>query len=275
MRFVPGDRYHPRYQHVYILARGANIFSPLANLAEPLPENQLDLPKTLLEKAHYIGDWHRNSTTFHCMVVQAGDFEAPIEGEWLLLRSLLGKIDESHFQMLGRALQITRWAREHQFCGVCGELTEARAGERAMSCQSCESIFYPRISPCVICLVTRGKDLLLARHNRKAADFFSTLAGFIEPGENAEQAVIREIREEVAIEIENLRYIRSQAWPFPGQLMLGYLAEYKSGDLQPDGEEILEAAWFSPNNLPQVPPPSTISGQLIAHHLSSIGKSIK
>ncbi len=272
--FVPGDRYNPQLENVYILAQGSQIISQRHTPGEPFHVSRLPPLNLNLAAAHYIGDY-RNQ---HCHVLQIDKQDLDIlaqEPELQIgsLRELLGHISDAHFHMLGRALQITRWDREHQFCGICGSPTENLSSERAKICQPCGKHYYPRISPCVICLVSCGRKVLLARHERLPEKMFSTLAGFIEPGETAEHAVKREIMEEVSIEVGNLRYFQSQAWPFPGQLMLGFFADYQSGDLEPDGVEIVEAQWFDIENLPLVPPTSTISGQLISHFVAESRKS--
>lgn len=183
--------------------------------------------------------------------------------EWRRLRSLLGAVDEVHFALAGRAVQVVDWDRDHRFCGRCGCETEYHPNDRARVCPGCELAVYPRISPCVIMLVTRGEECLLARHARGRYSRYTALAGFIEPGENAEQALVREVREEVGLEVGQSRYVGSQSWPFPGQLMLGYLAHWRAGQVLPDRDEIAEADWFHYSELPEIPPPQTLSGQLI------------
>lgn len=187
---------------------------------------------------------------------------------WQGLRSQLGLIPEQDFLLAGRALQITHWYGNHQFCGRCGRPMVTDLQERARICHACNLHFYPRLSPCVIVLVTRGDHCLLARHARASRPVFSALAGFIEVGERPEDTVHREVQEEVGLNIHQLRYFASQPWPFPGQLMLGFTAEYHSGEIQADGIEILEADWFRYDRLPQTPPAATLSGQLIAHFLA-------
>jgi NAD+ diphosphatase len=108
--------------------------------------------------------------------------------------------------------------------------------------------------------------MLLARNARFPRPMYSTLAGFIEPGENVEATLVREVREEVGIGVTAPRYFSSQAWPFPNQLMLGFFADYEEGELLPDGDEIAEADWYHPRDLPPVPPPASIAGQLIRDH---------
>lgn len=139
-----------------------------------------------------------------------------------------------------------------------------------LQCGHCEHHVYPRINPCVIVLITRGDEVLLASHHRHGKAFYSCLAGFVEAGESAEEAVHREVMEEVGIKIDNLRYIASQPWPFPSQLMFGYLADYESGEIDADEEEIEDAVWFDINDLPLVPNPDTsIAGRLIAGYRQS------
>lgn len=183
---------------------------------------------------------------------------------WVGLRSQLGLISEEQFLLAGRALQVFQWHRDHQFCGRCGRPTASDAEERAKICHSCELRFYPRLSPCIITLVTRGDECLLARHARSSQPVYTALAGFVEVGERLEDTIHREIHEEVGIQVKELRYVASQPWPFPGQLMLGFFAEHAGGDIQIDQQEIVDAHWYRYDRLPQVPSIATLSGQLIA-----------
>ncbi|MEE4204561.1 MAG: NAD(+) diphosphatase [Halieaceae bacterium] len=179
------------------------------------------------------------------------------------LYTLLGRIDDALFGAYGRALQMLRWRAENQYCGRCGEAMLLGDGERAMVCGQCQLSRYPQLAPCAIVLVTRGREMLLAQAAGRGPGFYSTLAGFIEPGESAEEAVAREVEEEVGVKVTDIRYFGSQPWPFPGQLMLGFTARYDSGEIQPDPEEIADAQWFTADALPPVPPAVSISGQLI------------
>ena len=180
------------------------------------------------------------------------------------LRNLLGRIPDSIFTICSRSLQIDNWFISNQFCGTCGKGIKAHETERAMICECKNNLIYPTISPCIIVLVTKGEELLLAHNKNFPGDFYSTLAGFIEPGESAESAIEREVFEEVSVKVKNITYHGSQSWPFPSQLMLGYHAEYESGEVKPDGIEIDKADWFNYQELPQVPTGNiSISGQLI------------
>lgn len=168
------------------------------------------------------------------------------------------------FTLIGLANQLLNWQLSHRFCGHCGGLTTPHDRERSLVCPACKLHFYPRINPCVIVLVSRGRQLLLARHNKAGGSYFSCLAGFMEAGETPEETVAREVREEVGIEVENIRYIKSQSWPFPSQLMLGFFADYKSGEIEVDGHEIAEAHWYEPEELPLSPAAGiSVAGQLI------------
>jgi len=142
-----------------------------------------------------------------------------------------------------------------------------------MYCKECNNLIYPRISPCVITLVTNKEKLLLAHNKNFPSQIYSTLAGFIEVGETVEEAIQREILEEVNIEVTNCTYFGSQSWPFPNQLMLGFHAEYVTGEIKPDGEEIDVAKWFHYKSLPQVPPGRiSISGKLIENYVNKLTK---
>lgn len=161
-----------------------------------------------------------------------------------------------------------RWRTMNQYCGMCGARTEPMIAERAIKCSACDNIIYPKISPCIIVLITKGDEILLARSPHFPTGNLSVLAGFINPGETVEQGVLREVREEVGIEVKNLEYICSQPWLFPDSLMLGFIAEYHSGDLQIDPAEIEFAGWFNKNNLPVLPSKISIARHLIELHLS-------
>ncbi len=187
--------------------------------------------------------------------------------QWLGLRSQLELLSPEAFQLAGRALQIARWFYDHRFCGRCSQLTTQDSLDFARVCQRCSLRFYPRISPCMIVLVTRGDEVLLAHHHRASRVMYTTLAGFVEAGESVEECIRREVMEEVGVRVRKLEYFCSQPWPFPGQLMLGFFAEYEAGDISIDPTEIIDAKWFRYDELPQVPATATVAGQLIAHYV--------
>jgi NAD+ diphosphatase len=192
----------------------------------------------------------------------------PSDGASVDLRAFHGTAPEHHWLAAGRAVQVVEWARTHRFCGRCGEVTEPVSGERAMRCPACRLMSFPRLSPAMITLVTKGpagpdQMALLARGVQWTVPMFSCLAGFVEPGESLEAAVIREVREEVGIEVSAPRYFGSQPWPFPNSLMIGFRAQYVSGEIECDPTEIAEAAWFRRHELPMVPPPISIARSLI------------
>jgi NAD+ diphosphatase len=168
----------------------------------------------------------------------------------------------------GRAFQIADWARTHRFCGACGQPMSRAPGERAMKC-ACGHVAYPRISPAMMVLVKRGRSILLARNVAvPAGGRMSALAGFLEPGESIEEAIHREVREEVGIEVKDPRYFASQSWPYPHSLMIAFTAEYAGGELKCDPAEIAEARWFAPGDaLPELSPGQSISRALIDANL--------
>lgn len=187
---------------------------------------------------------------------------------WLSLREVMLQHDEQLFRLLGHASQIGQWAREHRFCGACGQAMQLLPGERAMACEPCGLRQYPRLAPSMIVLVTRGDELLLARSPRFVSGMYSTLAGFLEPGESAEDCVRREVQEEVGLSVDNIRYLGSQNWPFPHSLMLGFHADYAGGELCLQEDEIEDARWFAIDQLPTLPAPRSIARFLIEHYLA-------
>ncbi len=187
------------------------------------------------------------------------------------LRSLLMELDDERGALAGRASQVLHWDETHRFCGRCGAQTERSNTERSRRCPACDLSAYPRISPAVIVLVRRGERALLARAASFRKRFFSTLAGFVEPGETLEETVAREIREEVSVEVKNVRYFGSQPWPFPHSLMVGFTAEHAGGEIEVDGVEIAEADFFAADELPPVPPKISIARRLIDAWLEDVG----
>ena len=163
------------------------------------------------------------------------------------------------------------WIDETKYCSRCSGKLSFQEKEGAFVRPCNQEFIYPKISPCIITLVTRGDEVLLARNKFFPENWYSTLAGFIEAGETAEEALRREVMEEVNVSVKNITYFGSQPWPFPSQLMLGYHAEYLDGEVKPDGEEIDKADWFHYANLPQVPTGNiSISGQLIESYLEKL-----
>jgi NAD+ diphosphatase len=155
----------------------------------------------------------------------------------------------------------------HRFCGGCGHPTELLPNERARRCPSCETPFYPRIAPAVIVLVQREREILLARNATFPRPWYSAVAGFVEAGESLEEAVGREVLEEVGVELSEIQYFGSQPWPFGRSLMVGFNARYAGGEIRVDGTEIADARWFPADALPQLPPRISIARQLIDNWL--------
>jgi len=185
------------------------------------------------------------------------------EQQWHSARALLPQ-GEAIFQLAARATQVALYLQTHRFCGQCGSAMHLVNWELATLCHKCGHRCYPRIAPCVLVAVLKDDEILLARSSRHKVGFFSILAGFVESAETLEQAAIREVKEEVGIDITGLRYIGSQPWPFPHSLMTGFIAEYAGGDIVCQPQEIAEAYWCKLTNLPETPSVDTLSGKLIA-----------
>ncbi len=200
----------------------------------------------------------------HCYAAEVHEAQELPQG-WapLGLRDLFGMVETTLAALSGRAYQLLEWDRNHQYCSRCGAPNEPRKEERSRVCPRCGFTSYPPVSPAIMILVTHGGKLLLARKPAFPQGRYSALAGFVEPGETLEDTVARETREEVGVEVKNIRYFGSQPWPFPHSLMIAFTAEYAGGEIRPDGVEIEEARWFEPDQLPRLPPPISISRRLI------------
>lgn len=217
-----------------------------------------------LDAAHFLG--LRSGVPVWAVGVPA-DAPLPDTVRAVGLRPLHALVGVHDWHLAGRAVQIVEWERTHRFCGRCGAPTERVAGERAMGCGRCGLRAYPRLSPAVIMVVHRGDEILLAHGRLFPVPMYSALAGFVEPGESLEEAVRREVREEVGVGVGELTYVGSQPWPFPNSLMIGFFAEYDHGDIVIDPTEIVDAQWFRVDDLPLVPPGMSIASHLISTYV--------
>ncbi|MFA5236776.1 MAG: NAD(+) diphosphatase [Methanoregula sp.] len=210
----------------------------------------------------YLG--HRD--TRPCYAIELSEENQLPEGRVIVgVRELYGRIPEGDLAIAAYAVRMIASAKANRFCGRCGTATVPVLTERAKRCPACGLVIYPRISPAIIVLITRGDKILLARSPRFPAGMQSVLAGFVEPGETLEHAVHREVQEEVGVAVKNLRYFASEPWPFPDSLMIAFIAEYAAGEIEIDNNEIVSAGWFCRDSLPPLPAPMSISRALIDH----------
>jgi NAD+ diphosphatase len=212
------------------------------------------------ERQQYLGTLNGQ----HCYAAEVGTDEPTPDG-WVFksLRQLFELLPEKLFWMAGTASQIVDWDRNHQYCGHCGAQMSDLAHERAKECPRCGLVNYPRIAPAVIVLVQHENRILLARAKHFPPGLYSVLAGFVEPGENLETAVRREIDEEVGVLVKDIRYFGSQPWPFPNSLMIAFTCHYDGGEIILDQSEMADAGWYTADQLPAIPPRVSIARQLI------------
>lgn len=251
-----------------VFQRGKLIFDMRSQEPCLTSHSVLEQARWQVRRRHFMGFWAQQPC--FALEIDAQNELDPLQFQRGSLFQLLGRVSDQLFALAGLASQLLTWETEHQFCGRCGSNMRVAEGERAMCCELCRTQNYPRISPCVIVLITRGEELLLARNASFVQPMYSTLAGFIEAGETAEETLVREVREEVGVEVANLEYFKSQSWPFPSQLMLGFFAQYAGGDIVCEEAEIADAGWYHYKELPMVPPASSVAGQLIEHYIATL-----
>ncbi|HEX2869072.1 MAG TPA: NAD(+) diphosphatase [Ignavibacteriales bacterium] len=229
------------------------------NAEIPFAEDPSEL-NVSIQKKQYLGTLDGKA----CFAAEVTpEAEAPLGMAFRNLRSLLGEFGSDFFALSGRAFQVISWDINHRYCGRCGTPTEEKHDERAKVCPNCGLVSYPRISPAVIVAITNKNRILLAKSSRFKSNMYSVLAGFVETGETFEDCIRREIREEANIEVKNISYFGSQPWPFPDSLMVGFTAEYESGELRADGVEIVDLKWFTPEEIPAIPGKWSIARRLI------------
>lgn len=258
----------PHQDAIFLLLYKGNV---LIHHAEQTPGKEkyqhslYDFQPDAGTNAVYCGQWQQQDL-FVCILTKVPKGFIEID-----LRELLFNQDEASYLLISRARQLATWDKDHQYCSRCSTpLKNKHDREHTKICPKCNHRSYPRISPCIIVSIRKGDSILLARGTLSPPGRFSNIAGFVEAGETLEQAVAREVEEEVGIKVKNITYHSSQPWSFPHQLMTGFLAEYDSGEITPAPGEIEEADWFHMDELPQVPPTATISGQIIVDHIKQI-----
>ncbi len=235
------------------------VYQGLSSVSIPCLVDFAELGLTTLDQ-HYLGRLNNS----HCYAVELGEGTVPPAGmAFEGLRQVYGRLDEDLFWVAARAVQIVDWDRTHLFCGRCGAPLRTKTTERAKECPICGQLHFPRLAPAIIVLVERGRELLLARSRHFLPGMYSVLAGFVEPGETLEEAVAREVREEVALTVKDIKYFDSQPWPFPHSLMIGFTATYAGGEISLSDEEIEDAGWFTVDNLPTIPGKISIARKLI------------
>lgn len=199
-----------------------------------------------------------------CYIVECDDIKK-LPGSYSIVSLYqLGQVTEEEiFLIAGRANHILNWDNTHKYCSRCGSLNKNKEDERAKICTSCGAVSYPVICPAIIVAITKGDEILLAHNKNFEDNMYSIIAGFVEAGENLENTIKREVFEEVGIKIKNIKYYGNQTWAFPNSLMIGFFAEYESGEIKVDGKEIIDAAWFNKDNLPNLPKKMSIARKMI------------
>lgn len=189
--------------------------------------------------------------------------------EYVPLFTLIPFFSELEMKNLVISYQEYKWEYRTKFCGVCGNETKLDKNEGCKYCDNCGEKFFHSLFPAVIVSIIKDDKILLAHNAGFPENMYSVLAGFVDPGENLEESIKREVMEEVGLEVQNIKYFGSQNWGFTSSLMIGFTAEYKSGKIKIDNKEIESASWFSRNQLPEIPPKISIARTLIEDFLNS------
>lgn len=235
--------------------------------------NELNIKEDEIKNCIYIGEFYLKDTYAVELIEEFNEESFKEENdeinlEFLMLHEVF-EINEESYLIAGRAIQIIDWENNHQYCGRCGAKTVTSEVEMAKVCPECGFTSFTRICPAIITTIIKkdyddldleGKPInkvLMAKHSYHNTHRYTLIAGFLEAGESVEEAVKREVKEEVGIEVEDIEYFGSQSWPFPNSLMIGCKCKYKSGEIKVDENEITNAKWFKKEEIPK--PPSDIS----------------
>lgn len=213
----------------------------------------------------YLGRWN-NAPCFAMQLHEPAQLPEPCH--WCGMREAIAEQNQENICVISMGIQLLQWRASLKFCAACATPLVPQCGERAMRCPACAQLYYPRINPAVITAVFHEGKILLARNRNFGGTMFSLIAGYVEAGENLEQGAVRELEEEVGIRVCNLRYWGSQTWPFHAALMFGFTADYAGGEIRPDGIEIVEAGWFSPDRMPELPRQGSIARRMVDEYLA-------
>lgn len=231
-------------------------------------QTTLNLPNTKQFKESLLTKYasfliHQTSTEAYHIIEVEEDF-APINGYiFQTLRDSREHFREKTYGIAASAFQLLNWSRKHQFCGVCGAKFKPINADKSKKCPECGNLLFPHTSVAIITAIIKDGKILLAHNANFPEGLYSLIAGFVELGETLEEAVHREIAEEVGLKVKNVRYFDSQPWPFPNSTMIGFIAEYASGDIKVDGIEIVDADWFTTETFPEIPFDYSIARQII------------
>lgn len=264
-RFSPPDA-DPGGSGFQLLLRRGELLVQGEGRESQLPEDGLLGPSG--GKPLYLGQWDGRPCRLQ---VLPGETPLP---SGVTGRNLLAQDPQLPIDLLslgGLARQLSHWEHNSRFCSACGAGMQRLPGEWGLVCDGCGAHHFPHIHPCVIVLILRPGEVLLTRKAEWAPGRYSLVAGFLDVGECLEEAVAREVREETGVEVDQVRYIGSQCWPFPSQLMTGFVARYTGGEVCVQEDELEDARWFAVDDLPNLPPKRSIARYLIDNHLNEAG----
>jgi NAD+ diphosphatase len=259
-KVYPDTGYRIGNESLWIMVRGTTVSVTKGPSPTIFFHGLPGTPENMTDTIQYLG--HRESTACYAIGIKE-DAEGPANRVFSGVRDLAGTIPDEELAIAGLAVQIIDFDRMTRFCGRCGAEMQQTNTERAKTCPSCNFTIYPRLSPAIIVLVRNDNRILLVRSKNAPQGRYSLVAGFVEPGETIEHAVHREVREETGIEITNVRYLASEPWPFPNSLMIGFIADYVSGDIVADGIEIESVGWFDRDHVPRSPVNLSIARSII------------
>jgi len=253
--------------------QGDTLLLPVDFLPSQIEELPLELIKNFdIDKIDVFEVQALDCDAAICTVNVLSETALPENWKAIPVRQTLAITSFNPGRML-RAFHVAKWRQESRFCGTCGAKNIDVPDTAERKCPNCGRSEFPRICPAVITAITDDENRILLAHNKKfRAGMYSLVSGFNEAGETLEETVVREIREEVNIEVKDIVYVKSQPWPFPNSLMLGFTARYSSGTLRPDGVEIEDAGWYTADNLPDIPAEGSLSRFLINRWLDGLSQ---
>lgn len=250
-------------KEVLVQNSGDTIQMPTKEVVEAL--------STGLKNSYYLGELEGKA----CICGKIEEAQGIQEDfSFIPLNDPIWEVDEQLYFVAIKAMQLMGWDENTKYCGRCGSAYERKEDERAKICPHCGKIEYPRISPAIIVGITRGDDILLAHNAHFKEGLYSIIAGFVEQGETLEQAVKREVYEEVGIKVKNITYVSSKPWSASDSIMLGFTAEYESGEIQVDGKEIIDAGWYNKTHLPPLLPMPITTAREIINKLLDIDNTV-